>query len=112
MVSRTAEKTAEKTQQSASTAPAGQTAPVPPKEAAGALLQRVISPRPGDPLGVPSLYLDEAKSNHKRVRALGRTGLEIPSDPEVSFAAYFNAFPASYWRRWTTLDTVQLRLRG
>jgi galactofuranosylgalactofuranosylrhamnosyl-N-acetylglucosaminyl-diphospho-decaprenol beta-1,5/1,6-galactofuranosyltransferase len=111
MVSRTAEKTAEKTPQNGSTAPAGQAAPVAPKEAAGALLQRVISPRAGDPLDVRSLYLDEAKSNHKRVRALGRTGLEIPSDSEVSFAAYFNAFPASYWRRWTTLDTVQLRLR-
>lgn len=28
----------------------------------------------------------------------------------MSFATYFNAFPASYWRRWSTLDTVVLRL--
>jgi galactofuranosylgalactofuranosylrhamnosyl-N-acetylglucosaminyl-diphospho-decaprenol beta-1,5/1,6-galactofuranosyltransferase len=78
---------------------------------AGALLQRFIAPRAGDPLDVRSLYLDEATSNRTRSRPLGRTGLEIPSGSEVSFAAYFNAFPASYWRRWTTLDTVQLRLR-
>ena len=27
----------------------------------------------------------------------------------VSFGTYFNAFPASYWRRWTTVDSVTLR---
>jgi len=27
----------------------------------------------------------------------------------VSFATYFNAFPASYWRRWTTCTSVVLR---
>lgn len=80
-------------------------------EVPGALLQRLIAPRVGDPLDVRSLYMDEAKSNRQRVRALGRTGFEIPADSEVSFAAYFNAFPASYWRRWTTLDTVSLRMR-
>ncbi|HEX5121316.1 MAG TPA: glycosyltransferase [Pseudonocardiaceae bacterium] len=82
-----------------------------PAAPTGALLQRIISPRTGDPLDVRSLYLDEAKSNRQRARAMGRTGLEIPSDSEVSFATYFNAFPASYWRRWTTLDVVRLRLR-
>jgi len=29
----------------------------------------------------------------------------------VSFATYFNAFPASYWRRWTTVSSVTLRVR-
>src|SRR6185295_6730749 len=29
---------------------------------------------------------------------------------EVSFATYFNAFPASYWRRWSILDSVVLRV--
>jgi galactofuranosylgalactofuranosylrhamnosyl-N-acetylglucosaminyl-diphospho-decaprenol beta-1,5/1,6-galactofuranosyltransferase len=29
----------------------------------------------------------------------------------VSFATYFNAFPASYWRRWTVLQSVVLGLR-
>jgi len=29
----------------------------------------------------------------------------------VSFGSYFNAFPASYWRRWTTVDKVRLQVR-
>ena len=29
----------------------------------------------------------------------------------VSFATYFNAFPAGYWRRWTIVDSVTLRIR-
>lgn len=29
----------------------------------------------------------------------------------LSFATYFNAFPASYWKRWTIVDQVQLSLR-
>jgi galactofuranosylgalactofuranosylrhamnosyl-N-acetylglucosaminyl-diphospho-decaprenol beta-1,5/1,6-galactofuranosyltransferase len=29
----------------------------------------------------------------------------------LSFGAYFNAFPASYWRRWTDIGTVRLRAR-
>lgn len=28
----------------------------------------------------------------------------------MSFASYFNAFPASYWRRWSTLESVVLRV--
>jgi len=52
------------------------------------LLQRVLdarnSPRPAEPL-----YQD------------GR-----------SFGTYYNAFPASYWRHWTTIDRVELRVRA
>ncbi len=29
----------------------------------------------------------------------------------VSFGTYFNAFPASYWRRWTSVRTVRLSVR-
>ena len=39
-----------------------------------------------------------------------RTTLEIGAESEVSFATYFNAFPASYWRRWSTLESVVLRV--
>src|SRR5579875_2283300 len=35
----------------------------------------------------------------------------IGAGHRISFATYFNAFPASYWRRWTTVDAVTLRLR-
>lgn len=74
------------------------------------LLQRIILPRTGDPLDLRSLYLDENATNHKRSRATSRTELQLPAESEVSFATYFNAFPASYWRRWTVLDRVVLRL--
>jgi len=76
----------------------------------GALLQRVILPRTGDPLDLRALYLDEDEGNRKRAAAATRTQLRMPAQSEISFAAYFNAFPASYWRRWTSLENVELRL--
>jgi galactofuranosylgalactofuranosylrhamnosyl-N-acetylglucosaminyl-diphospho-decaprenol beta-1,5/1,6-galactofuranosyltransferase len=76
----------------------------------GALLQRVILPRTGDPLDVRALYLDEDEGNRKKAQAEGRTRLRMPVGSEISFATYFNAFPASYWRRWTSLDGVELRI--
>ncbi|WP_084211151.1 glycosyltransferase [Pseudonocardia acaciae] len=76
----------------------------------GSLLQRVILPRAGDPLDVRALYLDEDETNRKRVSVDTRTRLRLPAHSETSFATYFNAFPASYWRRWTTLESVELRL--
>ncbi|MDQ6686650.1 MAG: glycosyltransferase, partial [Actinomycetota bacterium] len=43
-----------------------------------------------------------------------RTAMRIPQGERLSFGTYFNAFPASYWRRWTVVKTVLLtvRLRG
>ncbi|HYS38431.1 MAG TPA: glycosyltransferase [Pseudonocardiaceae bacterium] len=81
-----------------------------PRESTGELLQRVIVPRAGDPHDVRALYLDEGRSNQRRTRGHGRTEMDIPADAEISFATYFNAFPASYWRRWTALSMVELRL--
>ncbi|MFD1045392.1 hypothetical protein ACFQ1S_07215 [Kibdelosporangium lantanae] len=60
----------------------------------GALLQRVIFPRVGDPLDVRALYLDEDKGNSRRARSLTRTALQIAPDSEISFATYFNIFSA------------------
>src|SRR3954468_20622309 len=73
------------------------------------LLQRVILPRSGDPLKVRSLYVDETQT--KRVQSRNRSEATIAAGNEVSFATYFNAFPASYWRRWTTLGEVVLGLQ-
>ncbi|WP_346619987.1 glycosyltransferase [Blastococcus montanus] len=73
------------------------------------LLQRVIMPRPGDPLKVRSLYVDEERT--KRVKSASRSDATVAAGNEVSFATYFNAFPASYWRRWTVLERVILRMR-
>jgi len=74
------------------------------------LLARVILPRPGEPLDVRKLYIEESDTNARRAHAPTRTTLEIGAESEVSFATYFNAFPASYWRRWSTLESVVLRV--
>lgn len=81
---------------------------------ARALLQRVILPRPGEPLDVRTLYLEESPTNSRRAHAPTRTSLAVGAESEVSFATYFNGFPASYWRRWTILESVvlQVAVRG
>ncbi|MDN5759444.1 MAG: glycosyltransferase family 2 protein, partial [Tomitella sp.] len=78
--------------------------------AAEALLQRVLLPRAGEPLDVRTLYLEESTTNSRGAHSLSRTSVHLGSESEVSFATYFNAFPASYWRRWTVLEEVVLRV--
>ncbi len=51
---------------------------------------------------VPAYLAEDAGPRRSAVISQGR---------RVSFATYFNAFPASYWRRWTTVDSVTLRIR-
>ncbi|HWG94672.1 MAG TPA: glycosyltransferase [Mycobacteriales bacterium] len=41
---------------------------------------------------------------------LDRRQLLVPAGTRASFATYFNAFPASYWRRWTVVEQVELRV--
>ena len=85
--------------------------PVPRGQSrAVSLLQRIILPRPGEPLDVRKLYIEESETNARRAHAATRTTLQIGAESEVSFATYFNAFPASYWRRWSTLTSVVLRV--
>lgn len=71
-------------------------------------LQRILLPKLGEPRDVRSLYLVEPEG--VRARATSRTSAQLPAGAEVSFESYFNALPASYWRRWTNLDSVILRL--
>lgn len=40
-----------------------------------------------------------------------RYRVAVRAGHHVSFGTYFNAFPASYWRRWSTVETVLLRIR-
>jgi len=40
-----------------------------------------------------------------------RTALRVKSGERLSFGTYFNAFPASYWRRWTVVADVTLTVR-
>ncbi|WP_331761130.1 glycosyltransferase (plasmid) [Nocardia sp. NBC_01377] len=74
------------------------------------LLQRVIFPRPGEPLDVRALYQVEAESNPGRAHALSRTSVLVSAESEVSFETYFNAFAAAYWRRWSVLPSVVVRV--
>ncbi|ALE07907.1 glycosyl transferase [Arthrobacter sp. ERGS1:01] len=42
---------------------------------------------------------------------LSRYSTSVRPGERVSFGTYFNAFPASYWRRWTTVDNVRLSVK-
>ncbi len=37
-----------------------------------------------------------------------RRSVRVVSGAKLSFGTYFNAFPASYWRRWSIVDSVTL----
>ncbi len=60
----------------------------------------------------PGGVSDGALSGYGRVNDLGEAVAE--RERRLTFGTYFNAFPASYWRRWTDFSTVRLvaRLRG
>jgi galactofuranosylgalactofuranosylrhamnosyl-N-acetylglucosaminyl-diphospho-decaprenol beta-1,5/1,6-galactofuranosyltransferase len=40
-----------------------------------------------------------------------RNSVRIPAQSMRSFGTYFNAFPASYWRRWTPVRKIRLSIR-
>ncbi|HET7351277.1 MAG TPA: glycosyltransferase [Marmoricola sp.] len=40
-----------------------------------------------------------------------RTSMRVQAQERLSFGTYFNAFPASYWRRWTVVKSVRLTVR-
>lgn len=42
---------------------------------------------------------------------LSRQSMRVRSGEQISFGTYFNAFPASYWRRWTSVRDVRLVVR-
>jgi galactofuranosylgalactofuranosylrhamnosyl-N-acetylglucosaminyl-diphospho-decaprenol beta-1,5/1,6-galactofuranosyltransferase len=58
-----------------------------------------------------SIRFGVALPEHPYAEVLPRRTAAINGDRRVSFATYFNAFPASYWRRWTSVDAVTLRIR-
>ncbi|HJT03877.1 MAG TPA: glycosyltransferase, partial [Pseudonocardiaceae bacterium] len=75
------------------------------------VLQRVVMPRADDAPEVRPLYFDEPQTLHGRTaEVVSRSTVTLPPDCQVSFATYFNAFPASYWKRWTRVEEVALRL--
>ncbi|WNM24359.1 glycosyltransferase [Demequina capsici] len=94
------------------------------------VVHRIVLPTDSDPDTLP-LYIDfemarpgreddskegPAAPVAKKVTAIQDTGVEVTGrrtltmdkGARLSFASYFNAFPASYWRRWTDLTSVRL----
>jgi len=53
--------------------------------------------------------LTAPKEQHPE-NVLDRRRLRVPPGVRASFATYFNAFPASYWRRWTVVEQVELHV--
>ncbi|MCU1515405.1 MAG: glycosyltransferase family 2 protein [Pseudarthrobacter sp.] len=103
-------------------------------------LQRVILPS-ADQMDTVSLYVDAGTASGIRLREndelartpklpeqklqmfssgsrearfedlLTRQSMRVRSGEQMSFGTYFNAFPASYWRRWTSVQDVRLVVR-
>jgi galactofuranosylgalactofuranosylrhamnosyl-N-acetylglucosaminyl-diphospho-decaprenol beta-1,5/1,6-galactofuranosyltransferase len=40
-----------------------------------------------------------------------RRSIFVREGAQLSFGTYFNGFPASYWRRWTTLSSIRLSVK-
>ncbi|MGI8613980.1 MAG: glycosyltransferase [Nocardioidaceae bacterium] len=87
------------------------------------VLQRVVLPADRD-LDVLPLYVDYAgaagpddatvdvlsAARHPE-NILSRYRLRVRADARVSFGTYFNGFAASYWRMWSIVEAVVLRVR-
>lgn len=84
-------------------------------------LQSVVFPQAKDPDVLP-LYADPetwTRIDDKSVRlsrhahidsVLSRSSSHIGPGERVSYASYFNAFPAAYWQRWTVVTEIRLEL--
>ena len=57
------------------------------------------------------VHLEGSAVTGRRLRVTSRTSASLPEQSEVSFGAYFNAFAAGYWRHWSALTEVRLKLR-
>ncbi|GAA1328815.1 glycosyltransferase [Leucobacter albus] len=85
-------------------------------------LQNLVLPTSQDPDVLP-LYTDSEvwtqvgdqpvrlTNNASIDNVLSRSSARVRSGSRVSFASYFNAFPAAYWQRWTVVNSVRLTLR-
>lgn len=56
----------------------------------------------------PRLTLSSPTSHQDSAQVASRRAFYVDAKSRTSFGTYFNAFPASYWRRWTTVDAVRL----
>lgn len=102
-------------------------------------LQRVILPS-ADQMDTAPLYVDAGSASGIRLREndelarspklledklqmissggpqahfedfLSRGSVRVRVGEQLSFGTYFNAFPASYWRRWTSVRNIRLKV--
>ena len=54
---------------------------------------------------------DAMQSTRRPENIIGRHRMRIAADQRASFGTYFNGFAASYWRMWSVLSEVVLRVR-
>lgn len=89
------------------------------------VVARVVLPEDGDPDVLP-LHVDGSHvsepdtsdatgvvalpSDQHPDQVLGRHSYRVPAGSRTSFATYFNAFPASYWHRFTPVREVTLQV--
>jgi galactofuranosylgalactofuranosylrhamnosyl-N-acetylglucosaminyl-diphospho-decaprenol beta-1,5/1,6-galactofuranosyltransferase len=87
------------------------TPPAPAQVLHETVVQRLVFPVGDDGSTMP-LYV-ECNEGAARLAELvrGRGTIVVPPGERLSFAGYFNAFPASYWRRWTVVAAVELRVQ-
>jgi len=89
------------------------------------VVSRVVLPQDRD-LDVLPLYVDGEQvatpmqdgeegahpaTTQRPDQILDRRRYRLHAGERTSFATYFNGFPAGYWRRWTVIDEVTLRVR-
>jgi galactofuranosylgalactofuranosylrhamnosyl-N-acetylglucosaminyl-diphospho-decaprenol beta-1,5/1,6-galactofuranosyltransferase len=79
-----------------------------------AIVNRAVFPVSGV-AEVSALYVDTGSGDGSQpgqaYEILGRRGIAIYPHSRVSLGTYFNAFPASYWQRWTPVREVRLEVR-
>ena len=95
------------------------------RQAGQRVLARVVFPTDGD-LDVLPLYVDGQQVpvageddeaalpvvfDQSPDQVLDRRRYRLEPGHRASFATYFNAFPAGYWRRWSSLSSISLRVR-
>jgi galactofuranosylgalactofuranosylrhamnosyl-N-acetylglucosaminyl-diphospho-decaprenol beta-1,5/1,6-galactofuranosyltransferase len=74
------------------------------------VVQRLVLPVADDGSRLP-LYVEcTAGAARMAEWVRDRRAMAVPPGEQLSFGSYFNAFPASYWRRWTVATSVQLRV--
>jgi galactofuranosylgalactofuranosylrhamnosyl-N-acetylglucosaminyl-diphospho-decaprenol beta-1,5/1,6-galactofuranosyltransferase len=114
---------------SAATSPAASTAAAPEAGGPSRVLQSVVLPQDRDAdvlplyveLGLPGATtatpgstaspaaVGQVAEQHPE-NVVDRRQLVVQAGTRASFATYFNAFPASYWRRWTVVEQIELRV--